>query len=244
MSDIFFNSRKLPKGKNEYVAFLDIMGTKAHMTHSVHETANYIFKLHAAVLSAWRSEKYKGVFVYPVMDGAYITASSKLDMEKLLVRIYDSLAGVFIKELDDNKKFVIQAGLAYGRTIHGHNIPYSASKVFELELSYKNYILLGPAMIEAYECGAHASPFGINVAESAQKNNDENARQYGAFPDCWKWFKTEAIKLKVDKSLLATNLEYYFNIFKSTNHPLHYDVNKIDNHIQLLKDYFEVEVTP
>ena len=80
MSDVFFNSKKLPNPKREYVAFVDIMGTRAHMENNVTTTANYIFKLHAAILAAWRNEKYQNVFVYPVMDGAYITATSRDDI--------------------------------------------------------------------------------------------------------------------------------------------------------------------
>ena len=98
MADVFFNNKKLPTPKREYVAFIDIMGTKNHMKNSVQTTANYIFKLHAAVLTAWRNEKYKNVFVYPVMDGAYITATTKEDMEKILVRIYLEIARVIVME--------------------------------------------------------------------------------------------------------------------------------------------------
>ena len=69
MADVYFNVRKL-KGKahKEYVAFVDIMGTRTHMKNSIYESANFIFKLHAAIISAWREKNYHGVFVYPVMD--------------------------------------------------------------------------------------------------------------------------------------------------------------------------------
>ena len=42
MADVYFNVRKL-KGKahKEYVAFVDIMGTRTHMKKSVYESANF-----------------------------------------------------------------------------------------------------------------------------------------------------------------------------------------------------------
>ena len=81
MPNVFFDNRFLDgKAHKEYVAFVDIMGTRTHMKAGVDEAANFIFKLHAAIISAWREKNYGGVFVYPVMDGAYIATKSKLDM--------------------------------------------------------------------------------------------------------------------------------------------------------------------
>ena len=238
MSDIYFDSRKLPSPKREYVAFLDIMGTKAHMSFSVHETANFIFKLHAAVLSAWRSEKYKNVFVYPVMDGAYITASNRENIEKILVRVFDSLASIFVNEPNISKRFSIQAGLSYGKTIHGHRVPYDASKIFELDLPYKNNILLGPAMIEAYEYSSTASPFGIAISESAQKHLHDGSRNNGSFQAGWKWHKSKRIKINTETDLLARELIAFFEQFRSEDNPLHYNSEKVDHHIECVKEYF------
>ena len=238
MSDIFFDSRKLPRPKREYVAFLDIMGTKAHMTNSVYETANYIFKLHAAVLSAWRSEKYKNVFVYPVMDGAYITASNQGDIEKILVRVFDSLASIFLKEPNICRRFSIQAGLSYGETIHGHRVPYSASKVFELDLPYKNNILLGSAMIQAYELSSTASPFGIAIAESAQKHIHDQSRNYGSFHPGWKWHESKRIMINTETHTFSRELIAFFEQFRAEDNPFHYEPAKIDSHIEHIKVYF------
>jgi hypothetical protein len=92
MADIYFNERNLPKPRNEYVAFIDIMGARTHMKKSVKETVNFIFKLHSGIISEWRQKPCKNVFVYPVMDGAYITSSNKEDIINILVRAFRSLA--------------------------------------------------------------------------------------------------------------------------------------------------------
>lgn len=236
--DVYFNSKKMPREKKEYVAFLDIMGTSANMAHSVNKTANYIFKLHAAILSAWKKTSYEGVFVYPVMDGAYITSRRKDSMEKVLVSIMDTLSKIFVEEIDDDKRFVIRAGLAYGELIHGHEIPFNASKIFELDLGYKNNLLLGSGMILANESEKHAAPFGIYVDSSAEKHIGAKQRSFGTFDSDWKWYLSREKKTKTDVSTLKSLLVGHFEEFKDENHPLHYDEEKINNHIQRINDYF------
>ena len=148
MPNVFFDNRFLNgKSHKEYVAFVDIMGTRTHMKACVDEAANFIFKLHAAIISAWREKNYGGVFVYPVMDGAYIATKSKEDMINILVRIYRELAQLFINEPNSLHRYMIRGSVAYGDVIHGHNIPYEASKAFESYLGYKDQIMLGSAMI-------------------------------------------------------------------------------------------------
>ena len=96
MAQIFFNGKLLPPASKRYVAFVDIMGIQTHMLKSTATAANFIFKLHSAILAAWRNEKYQNVFVYPVMDGAYITAAKKSDIEKIVVRIFKGIAEIQI----------------------------------------------------------------------------------------------------------------------------------------------------
>lgn len=237
MADIFFDGRKLPRTRKAYVAFIDIMGTQTYMNISIKSTANYIFKLHAAVISAWRSAPYKNVFVYPIMDGVYITASSKEDIEKMLIRIYDGLSMQFLKDTE-NHGFIIRAGLAYGDVIYGHEVPYQASKIFEMDLNYKNGILLGKPMIEAYQLEGQASPFGVCLADSARKHADDSSRRFGSFNDNWKWFHGDSIKAKSDINQLKIKLLNRFNWLDDEKNPAHYDSNKIVQHKQLVEQYF------
>lgn len=237
MSDVFFNSKKLPNPKREYVAFVDIMGTRAHMENNVTTTANYIFKLHAAILAAWRNEKYQNVFVYPVMDGAYITATSRDDIEKIVVRIYLELARILTNEANPNHRFIIRGAIAYGKTIHGHRVPFEASRVFETDLSYKNNILLGSAMIKAYEGESRAAPFGVFIDQSAVKH-EESDRKYGSFSTSWKWFESKL--LKIDPALverLKVTVDDYFEKVKDEHHPCHYQNEKIELHQTVAKEY-------
>lgn len=239
MADVFFNERKLPKSKKEYVAFIDIMGTRTHMKKSVRETANFIFKLHSAIISAWREKPYKNVFVYPVMDGAYITTSNKRDMINILVRIYRSLSLNYLSETKLAFLYLVRGAVAYGDVVHGHNIPYEASKAFEMNLGYKDNLLLGSAMIAAYDGEGKAAPFGIYIDDSAIKHPGNES---GAFRADWKWFNDGS--LKIEDTLpqrLSEMIQDHLDSMSDKKHPLHYSEEKIYAHKELVKEYFAVD---
>lgn len=174
--------------------------------------------------------KYHNVFVYPCMDGAYITTTKGSDIEKIIVRIYSELAKIFVKESNPNHWFLIRGSIAYGEIIHGHLVPFSASKVFETDLNYKSHILLGSAMIEAYKEEANASPFGVSLGQSLIKYKNK----YKPFQEDWKWFESKL--LKVDSKLitmLKERLCKYFQHAKASNlYP------KIETHQSLANEYF------
>lgn len=240
MSDLYFDNRKLPNPRKEYVAFVDLMGTRNNMCRSVKDTSNFIFKLHAAVVSAWRKSAYTGVFVYPIMDGVYITSQNKKNMEKILTKIFSDLSDVFIKELNLFHKFIPRCGMAYGDIIHGHDVPYQASKVFELDLGYKNNILLGQAMINAYTSEANAAPFGIYLHESAT-NRSISGSAAGAFSDDWVWYESKLITVSTEiPQKLGDALRQYYQALRDESHPLHYPTERIDEHKHKVKDYFKL----
>jgi len=240
MSDLFFNNKLLPDPKKEYVAFIDLMGTKNHMLRSVRATSNFIFKLHAAVVSVWRKSSYQGVFVYPIMDGAYITSKTKENMEKILVKIFSDLSELFIRESKPLHQFIPRCGLAYGEIIHGHDVPYQASKIFELDLGYKNNILLGQAMINAYTSEGCAAPFGIYLHKTAV-NRATLGSNYGAFSNEWVWYESNEIKTSDDLAhRLGKALEDYYATLKDEHHPLHYSIDKITEHERKAKEYFKL----
>lgn len=76
-----------PKMKNEYVCWIDIMGTKRKMEHSVNTCGIFMLKFHAAILEAIQ-EKGCAIETYPVMDGVYITAASRQELQNALFHIF------------------------------------------------------------------------------------------------------------------------------------------------------------
>lgn len=240
MSGVYFDNQKLPTPGKEYVAFIDLMGTKNHMCRSVKDTSNFIFKLHAAVVGAWRKSAYQGVFVYPIMDGVYITSKYKENMEKILTRIFADLAELFIKERSPYHQFIPRCGLAYGEVIHGHDVPYQASKVFELDLGYKNNILLGQAMINAYTSENNTAPFGVCLHETAV-NRATYGNSRGAFSDDWVWYESKEIKTSNGLSRqLGEALENYYGILRNEKHDLHYPCDRITEHERRAQEYFKL----
>lgn len=249
MADVYFNARKIKPNqiKNEYVAFVDIMGTRDFMVHKdIHEAANYIFKLHAAIISAINERRYNGVFVYPVMDGAYITSTRKDDMQNILSRVYREMANIFINSAPEYR-FLIRCGLAYGEVIHGHRIPYEASNVFELDLSYKSNLLLGKPMILAFAGEGKAAPFGIFIDDSALRHGQKG---FGAMNPDWKWHvpakgKGLKIALSVPGALIPA-IRDYLNAWENRTSPDELDKRnpsqtmreKINGYRRLAEQYF------
>lgn len=52
MSKVYFNDIDFPEMENEYVLWVDIMGTKNNMSGSVRTSSIFICKLHVAIMEA------------------------------------------------------------------------------------------------------------------------------------------------------------------------------------------------
>lgn len=92
---------------NEYVCWLDIMGTKSSMSESFEKSANFIIRFHTAVLKAAVS---KSVRVYPVMDGVYIVVEYLEDMREAIDKVMTCLAELLLSETN-NHRFIVRGGV-------------------------------------------------------------------------------------------------------------------------------------
>ena len=243
MSNIYFDSKKLPiHWHKEYVAFLDIMGVQNRMKLTCNGAANFIFKLHAAVISTLHERQYENVFCYPLMDGIYITSTTKDYMSNILTKIYRELSKLLISEKDNRHIFLIRSAIAYGPVIHGHDIPLSASKVFGMEIGYKEKILLGSTMIDAYNGESQAAPMGIYIDESAIKSSSDTQKDQGAFDRNWKWWKSNDLKLDDNiEEQMKVKLESYYKWLDTPDNKYAegYDKEKRDLHVQKVREYFQ-----
>lgn len=61
---LFFDVRLQGEPSVEYVAWVDVMGTQGALERSTKVAANFIYKLHIAVLR----NQQEGVGFYPLMD--------------------------------------------------------------------------------------------------------------------------------------------------------------------------------
>ena len=137
-----------PETQNEYVCWIDIMGTKSKMEHSVNTCGIFMLKFHAAILEAIQKKKC-AINVYPVMDGVYITSKSVNDLQTAMFHIFSELGNLFLSENDFHHQFLVKASIAYGPVIHGKDIDNSVNANLAADESYKNSLLIGLPMIQA-----------------------------------------------------------------------------------------------
>lgn len=162
------------KSSDEYVCWLDIMGTKSSMSESFEKSANFILRFHTAVLKAAISKKVR---VYPVMDGVYVVVKNLDDMRAALDKIMTCLAEVFLSETN-NHRFVVKGALAKGIIQHGSKISAEIAEDIAPRVGYKRHLLFGMPMIQAFISEKQAPPFGIYIHESARTVGGLQGRYY------------------------------------------------------------------
>ena len=201
----YINDKAIHDAKNEYVCWIDIMGTKTKMENSVRTCSIFIFKFHAAILEAMQDIKNGKVKIYPVMDGAYLTSERFEDLKKVLVHIFSSLADIFIDEKTFYLKFLIKASIAYGPIIHGCDVDDNINGDIASNKNYRNSLLLGLPMIQAYMGEQKAPPFGVYIHESARAFCPQGER-----PLSYKWWKWYHPVYNAKKETLRTSVDEYF----------------------------------
>lgn len=227
----------IPPAHNEYVCWLDIMGTKTKMENSVKTCSIFIFKLHAAVLEA--IEKGCSIKTYPVMDGVYFTSKHKEDMEKALAYIFSTLGKVFLSENNFEHQFLVKASVAYGPIIHGSDINNDINDQLANNETYKQSLLLGLPMIQAYGGESKAPPFGVFIHESARAFYPEGEAPF--MFKWWKWFCTSAPGWNKEQTVaLGEKIENYFKNCRSQSVFLDYPLERINAHCEIAKEYFNI----
>ena len=135
----YFDSSHLSDPSNSYVAWLDVMGTRAVMSRSLSMSATFICKLHVTAIEAAVG---KNIRLYPVMDGLYVVANTRALISGFLETVFSRLADVFINESAQHHRFIVKAAIAYGPIIHGSDIGSNASWSLDEHAEYKRSILL------------------------------------------------------------------------------------------------------
>lgn len=163
-----FDSRKLPVASSQYVAFIDLMGAGHTMSTSAAKTANFIVRLHMAVIKAAKTAP-SVVRLNAVNDGVFITSHSKGTVMHVLRKTLYLLASWFISTGPPQDKFLVRSAIAYGPVYHGSDLVKGLSRTKTLELSpYISTVQFGSPIIQAFRQEAKAAPFGVAVHESAR----------------------------------------------------------------------------
>jgi len=230
----YFNVSEIKNPSKEYVCWIDIMGTKEAMKTDVRRCANFIFKLHALVLQACVSPK--DIILYPVMDGVYITSPSKKLITDCICNIFSCCSADFCNEKEEKYLYLIKGALAYGPIYHGKDIPSACNRVFDNRVEYKQSLLLGMPIIQAFLGEKEAPPFGIYIDESARTFAPENETP---FP--YKWYRWDMHE-KISSKEFIDKMARYFNYAHKHMIQLDYHLEDLKRHISMFNDYFEENI--
>lgn len=226
---LVFNADHLPVPVQEYVAWVDVMGTQASMSRSLKVTANFIFKLHTAALQAPR----ENVRIYPVMDGFYASSADQIQILTFLRSVFVELADEFNAMANNQHRFVIRGAIAYGPVVHGIAVPPAASQTLGANPNYRDQVLLGMPMVQAHLGEASAPPFGLFVHESARAFSPVGVEPFHHF--WWQWVNAgnQAIW-----NALMTNLDLYFDWCRQRSSRLGYSPDRIAVHREMANQFF------
>jgi hypothetical protein len=240
----YFDAEQLPESVYEHVAWLDVMGTGAGLTRSLPTVANFVCKLHDAALDERsRNASLKNtVRLYPVMDGLYAVTERGDDLRHFLRCVFRRVAIDFLKANQPHKRFLVRCGCAFGPVIHGSEIGERSSHQFRYNPEYSRRILLGGAMVQAYQTERDASPFGVAVHETARMFPRQTK---GSF--IGKWFRWWQRSKKVDAIVipaLAETLIEHFEWCLAHSHELDYKPDRISEHRRMAEEYFDFVTAP
>lgn len=236
------------KPTNEYVCWIDIMGTQNKMFTSMKQCAIFIFKLHIAVLEAIKNEgagKGKGdVITYPVMDGVYLTSKKRNTLLRVVNKIFSAMATMFLEEKKFYNLYLIKGAIAYGPVYHGKDVQNGASNILNSNekyqssiKEYQNSILIGMPMVQAFLGEKSAPPFGLFVDETARAFCDPT--EHFITSKWYRWDKTSAscfpknrVKDFIDK------VNKYFDQCEKIALSIDYPIHKIQEHKEAFNMYF------
>jgi len=248
--NLYFNARKLQPPGGEFIAWCDCMGTGRCLSRSLHRAANSVFKLHAA--SSLAQSKTSGVRCYPVMDGIYVTTPSRDTMNRFLQHTFCALAQEFVAGHGTAHMFMMRAGLAFGPTLHGADIPEEAffgdfgdgrridRDSFQQSVLYEDrrQVLLSPAMVLAYKAERLAPPFGVYVDDSAKCYPVLSSEAGGSYiSTLWQWWILDEDARKI-ATVLYDQISFYLDKAETHSVGMGYPIESIRRHRALAVEYF------
>jgi len=218
---------------NEYVCWMDVMGSQSIMLRSLRISSNFLMKLHIAAL---REHATFSVELYPVIDGIYVCSASQSRLLNFVNRVYSMLSVTFIQETNPLHRFQVRSGIAYGPVVRGRDTLRCADELRN-NPEHTNQIFLGPPLTQAYLTEKQSAPFGVALHESVRAFSPprENVMS-GTY---WKWWKSHC---RENDNLLAselfTALKSHFDWCLKHTVALSYEKVDIERHMHLAEEYF------
>lgn len=238
----YINTSPLKRNRSnakEYVAFIDIMGTQNCMKMSFERAANHIMRLHCcvtdvtqAINAAVHASDQKVIKVYPIMDGVYLTSPDFKLIRQAVSRIFKEIVFSQVNTKDNEIIFLVRGAIARGDIVHGMYITDQVCPDLSANEPYKNMLLFGLPMIQAYESEHSAPPMGIYIHESARSLQGFQGRFLS-----WWWTKKSKKRPRV-AAAIGDRLTSYFGWCQKHSYSLKMDEKKIKQYLGQIQDYF------
>ncbi len=129
---LLFYVNKMSPPTNQYVCWIDVMGSQGVMLRSLNVASNFLLKLHIAAL---RAHVEFPVELYPVIDGLYACSPSQRQILSFINRVYSMLAVTFILETNQLYKFQIRSGVAFGPVVTGKQVLECSQATYKIILN-------------------------------------------------------------------------------------------------------------
>jgi len=239
----YFDLRAIKDIEAKYVCWLDIMGFANFLSISSNKAAIFVGKLHEAILRSKDKTGFSG-YIYPIIDGCYVTCDNKRELFSLLKSIYRMLSLQFILEKQYDHKFLVRSCVAFGEVVEGHDLISASNKFSESDFNreYISKVLFGVPLWLANSGEKLASPYGVWI--------DNSARQFAPFGHSpirmasWKWWRHRTDISDVDDYCdqiiedLSAGVIKYFEWCLDNFHSLNYPKDKILHHKTIAQQYF------
>lgn len=236
---IFFDSQYFGEPVFNYVLWMDVMGTSNQMLRSLPISANFIYKLHCAVLEAYEEVgSPRTVSLYPVMDGVYITSERRGDLQKIMNQCLVRCVITFMNEVKPYYQFLVRGAVAYGPVYHGCDLDKRTSGILAKHHTIRDSVLMGLPLAQAYQAERDAPPFGVAAHSSARAFAPNGEKP---FRFIWlDWFRSSVPD--VDPDSLRCKLIEYFNWQKKHHNMTGYDPARIDHHLALAEEFLTASI--
>jgi hypothetical protein len=219
----YISLKNLPNPIKQYVAWIDIMGTKSFYKKTSKSPMLYILKLHACAEAAIRTKN--GLTYYPVADGLFLTHNERAPLLTAVKEIFQGIALDVINTHKVEYRYMIRAGLAFGEINHGSDITLEEEQL-PLNNELKRSLVFGKALVDATEAEKGQPPFSVTIYDSI--SNSEPLSVSGLEYEYYAWFNDGFDKKEEFKDAI---LEYYIWIKKHDYWVNGYDETKMKQHL-------------
>jgi hypothetical protein len=225
----FFDNRSLEPNLR-FVAWVDLMGAANHMLLSLPKAACFIGKIHDAGLQG--KIRHPSISIHPIADGFYAIGGNWQEISSYTSRVMRSLAYCFEKEQKNDYRFLVRAGIAYGRFIDGHQMS-CGSDTFRTNDAYLRNVIAGSPLSWAYKAEGKSPPFGIYVDQSVTEHAGERVG--------WvlhKWWKDDQ-KGSAWASSFGSQVRDYLEWLNQNRIGMRYPFEKHDSYMTATAEYFK-----